>query len=91
MRFNSYANHLEFAIKDTGVGISQEEVPNLFKPFFKLPENNHMHKKGVGLNLYIAKLLIKKLNGKVKVYSKKGFGTEIYFSVEAENSDPVSA
>jgi len=65
VRYNMNANHLEFVIKDTGVGISEIDLPKLFKPFSKLPETNHMHKNGVGLNLHIAKLLIKKLHGKI--------------------------
>jgi signal transduction histidine kinase len=47
-------------------------LPNLFMPFWRMPETKHLNKNGIGLNLFIAKLICKKLKGKVSASSIKG-------------------
>ena len=89
VHFNAAAKWLEFEIKDSGVGISEADIPKLFYPYSKLADTNYLNKHGVGLNLHIAKLIVKKLNGNVGVTSSKGFGAKFWFSIEAENNDPV--
>jgi len=66
---------LKFTVKDTGVGMDQEEVEKLFKPFAK-PENEFSDKyAGAGLGLAIAQKLVEAMNGNISVQSKVGKGT----------------
>jgi two-component system sporulation sensor kinase A len=58
-------------IKDTGVGIPEERIPNLGEPFFSTKE------KGTGLGLMICNRIIKNHGGTIKVDSKVNMGTTI--------------
>jgi signal transduction histidine kinase len=91
LHFNAAAKWLEFEIRDSGVGISEVDILKLFQPYAKISDTFYLNKHGVGLNLHIAKLIVKKLNGNVGVTSTKGQGSKFWFSIEAENADPVAA
>lgn len=73
-------NQLKFYVKDSGVGIENEEQKKIFNRFTqgKL-EQTHNH--GVGLGLSIVKGLIKILGGKLWVDSTKGKGSIFYFKI----------
>ena len=58
---------------DTGIGISQENLNNIFKRFFR---ESKVHKEeGVGIGLYLTREIISKQGGYVKVISKEGAGS----------------
>ncbi|MEH7115040.1 HAMP domain-containing sensor histidine kinase [Neobacillus niacini] len=67
-------------VKDNGIGIDEENIPKLFDRFFQV-DKSRTEEAGAGLGLAIAKWIIDKHHGKVKVYSKVGVGTcfEIIF------------
>ena len=71
------AGGVEITIRDEGVGIAPEELPNIFEKFYKsrLLENE----KGSGLGLAIAKYICEKHNGTVRVESELGKGTAFTF------------
>lgn len=52
-------------IKDTGVGIRPEVLPNLFAKFTRAPDANKTNIMGTGLGLYVAKKMIEAHNGKI--------------------------
>lgn len=56
-------------IKDSGMGISKENINKLFLNFGKLEDPSGCNKTGTGLGLSICKHLIEKMGGKVKVES----------------------
>ena len=58
-------------IKDTGVGMSEEDLKNLFVPFYTTKET------GTGLGAFIAAEIVKMHGGEIKVRSGKGDGTEV--------------
>lgn len=66
-------NTLHITIADTGKGISAQNLPHIFEPFFS---KNKSEKKHTGLGLAIVKSLIHNFNGDVTVKSKIGKGTE---------------
>jgi len=68
---------VEITIRDEGVGIAPEELPNIFDKFYKsrLLDNE----KGSGLGLAIAKYICEKHNGTVRVESELGKGTAFTF------------
>jgi len=65
----------EIRIEDTGVGISEEGLKNLFVDFGKLKENSGRNRSGTGLGLSICKKIIEQMGGNVRVESELGKGT----------------
>ncbi len=72
---------LKFEVQDTGIGISEEEQKNLFHEFAQLDNPLIRKFEGTGLGLSISKNLMKLMNGKIGVISKKGEGSTFWFSL----------
>lgn len=66
-----------FTIKDTGPGIPEEDLPNIFDRFFKKETDNY----GAGIGLSLTKSLVEILNGSIKVSSKINEGTVFTFTL----------
>ncbi|MDN4501592.1 ATP-binding protein [Alteromonadaceae bacterium BrNp21-10] len=66
---------LTYRIQDSGVGIDEQVLPNLFRNFTQADNSISRKFGGTGLGLYIVKLLLKLMNGEVNVQSKLGEGT----------------
>lgn len=71
-------DRIEVSIRDEGIGISEEELPNIFDKFYK--SKLRQNAKGSGLGLQIAKQIAKKHDGTIRVESKVGVGTTFSFS-----------
>ena len=71
-----------FSVKDTGTGINEEQLKNIFEPFYKVDRDGHGH--GHGLGLTIVKDLVEVHGGKVWVTSVVDIGTQIHFTMEAQ-------
>ena len=61
-------------IKDTGIGISEEDIPRIFERGFT-GYNGRMDKKSTGLGLHLCKTILDKLSHKIYISSKVGVGT----------------
>ena len=88
--------HLFIEIEDTGIGIPREEQKKIFKPFHQVHHNSNQ--EGNGLGLSITKNLAKKMNGSIRLVSKKGRGSRFILSFrnvkalqEAPPTDLVSS
>ncbi|MNM89421.1 Sensor protein SrrB [compost metagenome] len=68
-----YSIYSRIDIKDNGTGLLEEEINNIFKRFYR--GENSQKEEGVGLGLYLAREIITKQNGYIKVNSLKGSGT----------------
>jgi two-component system, sensor histidine kinase ChiS len=66
---------LEFSVKDTGVGIDEENVKNLFVPFYQIRKEKE-NRQGFGFGLFIAKYIVDSLGGKIEIESCLKKGTE---------------
>lgn len=75
---------LEISVKDSGIGISKEDLGRLFTRFGRL-DNSYVSfstSGGTGLGLYISKSLIELMNGRIRAYSEgPGKGTTFTFSL----------
>lgn len=71
------AGFVRIVISDTGIGISEKDLKNIFNRFYRVPENN-VHGSGIGLAL--VKELVELHKGEISAKSIKNEGT--YFSVE---------
>ena len=72
---------LKFAIIDTGMGISQERISKLFKPFIQHDTSTTKEYGGTGLGLTISSQLIKLMDSKIDVQSDLGKGSTFSFSL----------
>ncbi|MCI8600849.1 MAG: HAMP domain-containing histidine kinase [Oscillospiraceae bacterium] len=69
------------SIRNTGEGLSKEEIPRVFDRFYKTDRSRGMDKNGVGLGLYLVRSIITLHGGDIIVRSVKGEYTEFVFSV----------
>ena len=72
-------NGVECAVSDTGIGISQDNAPKLFKKFEQFGRVAGAGEKGTGLGLSIAKGIVQMHGGKIWVQSQLDKGTKISF------------
>src|SRR5262249_14614391 len=60
---------LEFAVADTGIGMSAAEMTSLFQPFYRVPSASNDRPHGTGLGLAICKRIARQLGGDITVQS----------------------
>ncbi|MBF0225676.1 MAG: response regulator [Desulfobacterales bacterium] len=73
---------LQFYVKDTGIGIKQSYLENLFEPFTQADASISRKYGGTGLGMTISKKLIELMNGNMWAESELGKGTTFYFTVD---------
>lgn len=81
---DSEQNEIHFAVRDTGVGISQEDMGKLFLPFSQLDMSYSRGYEGTGLGLAINKKLIELMGGKIWVESEVDKGSTFHFTIPAK-------
>lgn len=69
-----YEMYTAISICDHGIGIAEDEVSKIFERFYRSTEVQQ--EDGVGIGLYLAREILRKENGYIKVNSKPGVGTE---------------
>lgn len=82
---------LGFVVKDTGIGIAENRIKLLFKPFLQLDHSNLRKYGGTGLGLNIAYNLINMMDGKVKVKSQVGKGSIFTFFITTRETNVKKA
>lgn len=73
--------HIEFCVKDTGIGMSPKELKHLFTPFTQADSSTTRRFGGTGLGLAISRNLVEMMKGKIHVDSQKDHGTQFTFSL----------
>jgi two-component system phosphate regulon sensor histidine kinase PhoR len=76
---------VEFAVRDTGIGIPPEELPRLFERFYRVDKARSRELGGTGLGLAIVKHLAKAHGGDVGVTSELGKGARFYFTLPVQD------
>ncbi|MEY2511741.1 MAG: hypothetical protein QOE26_2504 [Verrucomicrobiota bacterium] len=69
---------VQVSVSDTGVGIATEKIEGIFQRFSQI---NSRDRRGIGLGLYIAKMMVEEHPGRIWVESKVGEGSTFHFTL----------
>lgn len=79
--------YIVFQVKDSGIGISEENIPKLFNRFVQLEDSRTKKFEGSGLGLYISKQLVNLMGGEIEVQSVLGSGSIFQFTIPYQETD----
>jgi PAS domain S-box-containing protein len=84
---------LLFSVSDTGIGIPEDRIQDIFQSFQQLEStyDKRYAGTGTGLGLYISRALVERMGGVIGVRSKVGKGTRFYFTVPCGAVRPTFA
>ncbi len=80
---------LKISVSDTGRGIKEELIPNLFNKFERLEEDKNTSLEGTGLGLSITKRLVELMHGTIEVESVYGKGSKFTISINQKISKSI--
>ncbi len=84
---SSFTHWVNFAVIDTGIGISSENLETLFQPFIQVDSALNRQYEGTGLGLALVKRLVELHGGQVQVASELGGGSRFMFTLPYINTD----
>ena len=83
-------NEIEFAVRDTGIGISKTEQEKVFLKFWRSEDYRTRETNGTGLGLYVARKLARKLGCTIGLKSRLNHGSTFSFSLPAADTTDQS-
>ena len=69
--------HPAFSVQDSGIGISERDIPHIFDRFYRADDSRSKQTGGSGLGLAIAKWIVERHGGHFEIISRKDIGTRI--------------
>lgn len=87
VNYDTSTQMLTLSVKDTGIGIKNEDLDRLFGSFERLDENRNRNIEGTGLGLNIAMSLVRMMEGTIHVDSTYGEGTTFTAQMKQEIVD----
>lgn len=79
---DSNSRTMAFAVKDTGIGMTDEQLKKLFKPFQQADSSITRRFGGTGLGLSLSKRLVETLGGAINVTSEPGKGSKFSLTID---------
>jgi signal transduction histidine kinase/ligand-binding sensor domain-containing protein/DNA-binding response OmpR family regulator len=83
---NIIPSSVEIKLKDTGIGISSDSLPNIFNRFYQVDGSSTREHEGTGIGLALTKELVELHKGQITASSKEGEGTEFTIHFPFDNS-----
>ena len=80
---------IEFAVKDTGIGISKTDKERVFDKFYRAEDYRTRETSGTGLGLYVSAKLARKLGCKINVQSRLNHGSTFSFTLPQLKKQPT--
>lgn len=80
-RMEDHVLSLKIAVRDTGIGISEENQKKLFDSFQRVDENRNRNVEGTGLGLTITRQLVELMGGQIWLESEYGKGSAFYVEI----------
>lgn len=89
----AYGVNLVVSVADTGIGITEENLENIFTSFRQVDTRKNRAVEGTGLGLAISKRLVRRMGGFISVKSEYGVGSEFRFAIPLKvvDSTPFAA
>jgi len=84
IRVRCEGSEILFAVSDTGIGIAEDALENIFERFHQVSPD----RRGLGLGLHIAKCIVEAHGGRMWVDSKLGAGTTVHFALPTSLAPP---
>jgi signal transduction histidine kinase len=73
--------HVQLSVYNEGIGISKEDLPNIFDRFYKSDKSRGVDKKGVGLGLYFVKTIVNAHGGEIRAESREGIDSHFIMTL----------
>ncbi|MEZ5335167.1 MAG: PAS domain-containing sensor histidine kinase [Methanolobus sp.] len=71
---------------DSGIGIAEEDIPDLFQKFHQIDSSSTRNYGGNGLGLYISKVIVENHRGNIWIESEEGTGTDVHVRIPLKQS-----
>jgi signal transduction histidine kinase len=84
-------DNVVISVKDNGFGISAENLPNLFKRYYRVRRREHHRVKGTGLGLFIVSSAAQQHGGQARVESVEGEGATFYIEIPLSGANLLNA
>jgi len=91
VRVAAFPDQVVVSVMDTGIGISQEDLPHIWERFFQTEEAKKMRRAGFGLGLKIAREIVQMHGGEMGIESKLGEGSRFFFRLPVQAAAPAPA
>ncbi|NNK73139.1 MAG: response regulator [Flavobacteriaceae bacterium] len=88
--FHDEKPDLFIKVKDTGIGIEEHEISNIFSRFFQTDATTVRANEGTGIGLALTKELIDLMNGTISVKSSLGVGSDFSITIPVTNKAQIS-
>jgi len=78
---------LAFSVRDTGIGVPEENIEDIFSAFTQVDDSSARKYHGTGLGLAISKQLVEMMGGEIRLESEEGKGSTFYFTLLLEKQN----